>query len=60
MERKRSATNNTIRLYYRFEHSKGLGRMNRLPLLSSSDRLGDALGVGERSDVVEVADRVLA
>ena len=31
--------------------------MTRLPLLSGSDRLGDGLGVGERSDVVEVADR---
>ena len=31
--------------------------MTRLPLLSGSDRLGDGLGVEERSDVVEVADK---
>ena len=28
--------------------------------LNHNDRLGDGLGVGERSDVVEVADRVLS
>ena len=60
MEQKRSATNYTILLYYIFEHNKGLGRMNRLPLLSSSSRPGDGLGVGERSDVTEVADRILS
>ena len=32
-------------LYCIFEHDKGLGRINRLPLPSSSDRLGSSLGV---------------
>ena len=30
--------------------------MTRLPLRSGSDRLGDGLGVRQRSDAVEVAD----
>ena len=35
--------------------------MDRLALLSSmNDHLGEGLGVGERSDVVEVTDRVLS
>ena len=37
-----------------------MGRINRLPLVSSTHRRGDSLGVGERSDVVEVADRVFS
>ena len=44
-------------IYDIFEYNKEWVGMTRLPLLSGSDRLGDGLGVGDRSDVIDVAER---